>query len=41
MNEYEEFKNFITRRYHISYYTSSMKVTDNESIKFENKYSPV
>lgn len=40
MNEYEEFKNFITRRYHISYYPSSMKVTDNEAIEFENKYSP-
>ena len=40
MNEYEEFKNFMTRRYHISYYPSSMVVDDKDAEEFENKYSP-
>ena len=40
MNEYEEFKNFISRRYHISYYPSSMKVSDDDAEEFENKYCP-
>ena len=40
MNEYNEFKNFITRRYTINYYPSSMRVTDKEVTEFEKKYSP-
>ena len=40
MNEYEEFKNYMTRRYHISYYPSSMVVDDKDAEEFENKYSP-
>ena len=40
MNEYEEFKNFITRRYHINYYPSSMVVSDEDAKEFENKYAP-
>ena len=40
MNEYEEFKNFITRRYHISYYPSSMVVDDETAKEFENEYAP-
>lgn len=40
MNEYEEFKNYMTRRYHISYYPSSMVVDDKDAEEFEDKYSP-
>ena len=40
MNEYEEFKNFITRRYHINYYPSSMVVSDEDAKEFENRYAP-
>ena len=40
MNEYMEIKNFTKRRYHISYYPSSMIVTDKDAEEFENKYSP-
>ena len=40
MNEYEEFKNYITRRYHISYYPSSMVVDDETAEEFENEYTP-
>ena len=40
MNEYEEFKNYMTRRYHINYYPSSMVVNDKDAEEFENKYSP-
>lgn len=40
MNEYEEFKNFITRRYHINYYPSSMVVSEEDAKEFENKYAP-
>ena len=40
MNAYEEFKNFITRRYHINYYPSSMVVSDKDAEEFENTYTP-
>lgn len=40
MNEYEEFKNFISRRYHINHYPVKMRVNDEEAIEFENKYAP-
>lgn len=41
MNEYEDFKDFMTRRYHINYYSPSMVVSDENAEKFNNKYSPV
>lgn len=40
MNEYEEFKNYMIRRYHINYYPSTMVVNDKDAEKFENKYCP-
>ena len=41
MNEYEDFKDFMTRRYHINYYSPDMVVDDEDAEKFNNKYSPV
>ena len=40
MNEYIEFKSFITRRYHINYYSSDMIVSEDDADKFEIKYAP-
>ena len=40
LNEYQEIKNFINRRYHISYYPLTMVVSDEDAENFENKYSP-
>ena len=40
MNEYIEFKSFITRRYHINYYSADMVVSEKEADEFEIEYSP-
>ena len=40
LNEYKEIKKFISRRYHVCYYTSRMTVSDKKAFEFEMKYSP-
>ena len=40
MNEYIEFKSFITRRYHINYYSADMVVSENDADEFEIEYAP-
>ncbi|MCI6994002.1 MAG: hypothetical protein MR875_03980, partial [Methanobrevibacter sp.] len=41
LNEYHEIKNYISRRYHINYYPSSMRVSDEKAEEFDIEYSPV
>lgn len=41
MNEFEDFKDFMTRRYHINYYSPDMIVSDKDADEFNNKYSPL
>ena len=40
LNEYHEIKNFMSRRYHINYYPSSMRVSDEKAEEFDIEYSP-
>ena len=40
LNEFKEIKKFISRRYHVSYYTSKMAVSDEKAFEFEKKYNP-
>lgn len=40
LNEYHEIKNYISRRYHVNYYPSSMRVSDEKAEEFDIEYSP-
>lgn len=40
LNEYHEIKNYVSRRYHVNFYPSSMRVSDSKAEEFDIKYSP-
>ena len=40
MNEYIQFKSYITRRYHFNHYTPDMVVDEDKADNFEIKYAP-
>lgn len=40
LNEYHEIKNYMSRRYHVNFYPSSMKVSDSKAKEFDIEYSP-